>query len=96
MCERGFAPDKHPYGGTMTPEELDLILSSEDLLEPSSDFTVDVMARVRLQAAEPSPFVVPLVSSGDWTGRLLRDGSGGSHFGAAIRAGFNCDGSPAG
>ena len=43
----------------MTPEELDRVLSSEDLLEPSSDFTVDVMARVRLQAAEPSPLSFP-------------------------------------
>jgi hypothetical protein len=43
----------------MTPEELDRILSSEDLLEPSSDFTVDVMARIYLQAAEPSPLSFP-------------------------------------
>ena len=43
----------------MTPDELDRILSSEDALEPSSDFTVDVMARVRQQAAEPSPLSFP-------------------------------------
>jgi hypothetical protein len=43
----------------MTPDELDRILSSEDLLEPSADFAMDVMARVRLQAAEPSPLLFP-------------------------------------
>ena len=43
----------------MTPDELDRILSSEDLMEPSPDFTMDVMARVRLQAAEPSPLSFP-------------------------------------
>ena len=43
----------------MTPDELDRILSSEDLMEPSPDFTMDVIARVRLQAAEPSPLSFP-------------------------------------
>src|SRR6516164_203997 len=41
-------------------------------------------------------FVVPLVSSRDWTGGHLRDGSGGGGFAPAIRVGFNCNGRPAG
>lgn len=55
----------------MTPDDLDRILSSEDLLEPSSGFAIDVMAAVRRQAAEPSTlpfpwfrFVVGLAASG--------------------------------
>jgi hypothetical protein len=43
----------------MTPDDLDRILSSEDLVETSPDFTMDVMARVRMQAAEPSPLSFP-------------------------------------
>src|SRR5262249_62238214 len=43
----------------MTPDDLDRILSSEDLLEPSSDFVMDVMAAVRRQAAEPAPVRFP-------------------------------------
>ena len=43
----------------MTPDDLDRILSSEDLLEPSSGFTMEVMAAVRRQAAEPSPLRFP-------------------------------------
>jgi hypothetical protein len=43
----------------MTPDDLDRILSSEDLLEPSSGFTMELMAAVRRQAAEPSPLRFP-------------------------------------
>jgi hypothetical protein len=43
----------------MTPDDLDRILSSEDFVEPSSDFAMDVMAAVRQQAAEPSPLRFP-------------------------------------
>ncbi len=59
----------------MTPDDLDRILSSEDVLEPSSDFAADVMAAVRRQAAEPSPlrfpwfrFVAGLAASGTMAG----------------------------
>jgi hypothetical protein len=37
----------------MTPDDLERILSSEDLLEPSSDFAMDVMAAVRLSCCCP-------------------------------------------
>ena len=37
----------------MTPDELDRILRSEDLLEPSSGFATNVMDAVRRQLAEP-------------------------------------------
>jgi hypothetical protein len=37
----------------MTPDDLDRILSSEDSLEPSSGFAMNVMDSVRRQAAEP-------------------------------------------
>jgi hypothetical protein len=43
----------------MTPDDLDRILSSEDLLEPSSDFAMDVMAAVRRHASEPTPLPFP-------------------------------------
>ncbi|HEY1342114.1 MAG TPA: hypothetical protein VGF59_31615 [Bryobacteraceae bacterium] len=43
----------------MTPEDLDRILSSEDLLQPSSGFAMDVMAAARRQAAEPAPLPFP-------------------------------------
>lgn len=43
----------------MTPEDFDQILSSEDLVEPSSGFTMEVMAAVRRQAAESSPLQFP-------------------------------------
>src|SRR5258708_3997794 len=59
MCEPGSSHGRAPYGGVMTPEDLDRILSSEDLLEPSSDFEMDVMAAVRRQAAESSPLQFP-------------------------------------
>jgi hypothetical protein len=59
MCELGSARGGIPYGGGMTPDDLDRILSSEDLLEPSSDFAMDVMDAVRQQAAEPSPLQFP-------------------------------------
>jgi hypothetical protein len=45
----------------MTPDELDRILSSEDVPEPSRDFTVTVMAAVHRQAEEPSPLPFPWV-----------------------------------
>jgi len=38
----------------MTPDELDRILSSEDLLEPSSNFAAEVMAAVRLPTDPPA------------------------------------------
>src|SRR5262249_46858693 len=53
MCEPGFARRGRPYGGAMTPDELDRILRSEDLLEPSSGFATNVMDAVRRQLAEP-------------------------------------------
>ena len=43
----------------MTPDDLDRMLSSEELLEPSSGFAMDVMAAVRRQAAEPAPVRFP-------------------------------------
>lgn len=59
----------------MTPEDIDRILSSEDSLEPSANFAMEVMAAVRLQAAEPPPLVFPwrrfagsLVASAAMTG----------------------------
>jgi hypothetical protein len=39
----------------MTPDDLDRMLSSEDMLEPSSGFVVSVMESVRRQATEPAP-----------------------------------------
>jgi hypothetical protein len=39
----------------MTPDDLDRILSAEDLIEPSSGFAMNVMDAVRAQAAEPPP-----------------------------------------
>jgi hypothetical protein len=42
----------------MTPDDIDQILSSEDLLEPSSDFVMDVMAAVR-RPAEPPRLTFP-------------------------------------
>jgi hypothetical protein len=39
----------------MTPEDIDRILSSEDMLEPASGFVSSVMDRVRSQADEPPP-----------------------------------------
>jgi hypothetical protein len=43
----------------MTPEDLDRILSSEDLLEPSSAFAMDVMAAVRRQEAASTALAFP-------------------------------------
>ena len=43
----------------MMPDDLERILSSEDLLEPSSDFAMDVMAAVRRQASESTPLRFP-------------------------------------
>ena len=43
----------------MTPDDLERILSSENLLEPSSDFAMDVMAAVRRQASESTPLPFP-------------------------------------
>jgi hypothetical protein len=43
----------------MTPDDLDRILSSEDLLEPSSGFSINVMDAVRRQAAEPPALPFP-------------------------------------
>jgi hypothetical protein len=43
----------------MTPDDLDRILSSEDLIEPSSSFAMNVMDSVRRQAAEPPPLRFP-------------------------------------
>jgi hypothetical protein len=37
----------------MTPDELDRILSSEDAIAPSSGFTANVLAAVRMPQAEP-------------------------------------------
>jgi hypothetical protein len=55
----------------MTPDELDGILSSEDLLEPSSQFAMEAMAAIRRQASQPPPlrfpwfrFVAGLAASG--------------------------------
>jgi hypothetical protein len=43
----------------MTPEELDRILSSDDRLEPSSDFAKNVMLSLRREADEPAPLRFP-------------------------------------
>lgn len=43
----------------MTPDDLDRILSSDDLIEPSSGFAMNVMNAVRRQAAEPPPLRFP-------------------------------------
>ena len=43
----------------MMPDDLDRILSSEDLLEASSGFTANVMEAVRRQASEPPPLRFP-------------------------------------
>jgi hypothetical protein len=43
----------------MTLEDIDRILSLEDLLEPSSDFAMSVMAAVRRQAAESTAVPFP-------------------------------------
>ena len=43
----------------MTPDDLERILSSEDLLEPSAGFAMKVMESVRGQAAEPPPLPFP-------------------------------------
>jgi hypothetical protein len=43
----------------MTPDDLDRILSSEDDLEPSSDFSTDVMATVRWPETEPRSLTFP-------------------------------------
>jgi hypothetical protein len=39
----------------MTPEDIDQILSSDDMLEPASGFVGRVMDRVHHQADEPHP-----------------------------------------
>jgi hypothetical protein len=39
----------------MIPEDIDRILSSDDMLEPASGFVDKVMDRVRHQADEPTP-----------------------------------------
>jgi hypothetical protein len=43
----------------MTPEDLDRILSSEDLLEPSKRFAMDLMTEVRRHVAESTPVPFP-------------------------------------
>jgi hypothetical protein len=43
----------------MTPDDLDRILSSEDLPEPSPRFAANVMARVRQANSEPPPLAFP-------------------------------------
>jgi hypothetical protein len=43
----------------MTPDDLDRILSTDDNLEPSSDFVMSVMAAVRLPDAEPPALTFP-------------------------------------
>ena len=43
----------------MTPDELDRVLSSEDELEPSSDFVTNVMALARSPDAEPHTLRFP-------------------------------------
>ncbi len=55
----------------MTPGEIDRILSSEDMLTPSSNFVTETMAAIRQQASEPSylpfpwfRFAAGLVASG--------------------------------
>lgn len=48
----------------MTPEELDHILSSDETLEPSSNFALRVMAAVHREAAEPPPIRFPWVRFG--------------------------------
>jgi hypothetical protein len=64
----------------MTPDDLDRILASEEPLEPSSGFAMNVMDAVRRQAAEPPPppfpwsrFAAGLGACGvmAWTGSLV-------------------------
>ena len=43
----------------MTPDDLDRILSSGDVLEPSSGFALDVMAAVRREASAPARVSFP-------------------------------------
>jgi hypothetical protein len=43
----------------MTPDDIDRILSSEESLEPSSGFAMNVMDAVRRQAEEPPPLRFP-------------------------------------
>ena len=48
----------------MTPEDIDRILSSDDMLEPASGFASDVMDRVRCLADEPPPRRFPWLRFG--------------------------------
>ncbi len=48
----------------MTPEDIDRILSSDDMLEPASGFASDVMDRVRCIADEPPPRRFPWLRFG--------------------------------
>src|SRR5262249_19578384 len=59
MCEPDFACGACRCGGIMTPDDLDRLLLSEDLLEPSSGFASNVMDAVRRQATEPLPLPFP-------------------------------------
>lgn len=43
----------------MTPDDLDRVLSTDDNLEPSSDFVMNVMAAVRLSDVEPPALTFP-------------------------------------
>ena len=43
----------------MTPEDIDQILSSDDLLEPASGFVMSVMEAVHQQASEPPSRAFP-------------------------------------
>lgn len=45
----------------MTPDDIDRILSSEDVLEPSSGFAGNVMEAVRREAAAPATPAFPWV-----------------------------------
>jgi hypothetical protein len=75
----------------MTPDDLDRILSSEDLLEPSSEFAMEVMAAVRRHAAEPSPLLFPWFR---FAAGLAASGAmavAGTVLLLPVRAGFCCD-----
>jgi hypothetical protein len=45
----------------MTPEDIDWILSSDDMLEPASGFVGNVMDRVRQQVEEAPPQSFPWI-----------------------------------